>query len=255
MNKVFKVAFFSFKENRRNKNFYILLIFAFIIIISGFLFSKFAEEIEERMIRDVGLGGIEFFSFLAAIFLSAKLLLTEIENKVLYPILTKPIKRWQYFLGRYIGTVLVIGFGVLVMGIILTFLLFVKKCGSVIDRTYFLSYLYMFFKIVIIISLSFFFSLLSTSQLSSMIFTGFLWILGHLSNEIKYLAEEVNPLFLKFIKFIYIIFPNFSYFNLKDFPDSSFYTAPSFFWILSYSLTYSLIFLIFSILIFNNKDL
>ncbi|RLD18751.1 MAG: hypothetical protein DRI36_00585, partial [Caldiserica bacterium] len=165
MSKILEVCLFSFKENRRNRNFYVLLLFAGIIIISGFLFSRFAEEIEERMIRDVGLAGIEIFSILSAIFLSAKLLLIEVENKLLYPILTKPVKRWEYLTGRFLGTVSVIGFGVIVMGIFLTGLLILKGCFDSLDKTYFLSYIYLLFKIIIIISLSIFFSLLSTSSL------------------------------------------------------------------------------------------
>ncbi|HLD28834.1 MAG TPA: hypothetical protein VJC03_00725 [bacterium] len=256
MKKIAKVALFSFHENRRNQNFYILLLFAFMLMAAGFLFSRFSTDVEERIIRDAGLGAIEFFAFLSAVFLAARQLISEIESKTIYTILTKPIPRSRYFLGRYCGVTGVILFGILIMGILLTGLLFLKGKAGSLNSDYYLAYVNIYFKILMITALSFFFSLLSTSVLSSMVFTGFLWIIGHLSEEIKFLAREASPLLFNTVRLAYWIFPNFSYLNTKSFPaDAAAFGYPVAVWSILYVFSYTAVFLIMSIMIFGKKDL
>ena len=63
---------------------------------------------QRRIVLDVGLASISLFSVIASIFLGSSLLYKEIERKTLYVILPKPIRRYEFLLGKYFGIALTV---------------------------------------------------------------------------------------------------------------------------------------------------
>ncbi|MFH1784584.1 MAG: hypothetical protein ABH868_06810 [bacterium] len=239
MRKLLAVCNYTLRENIRGKIFYVILLFALVVIASSFLFSKVSGEVEERVIVDVGLGVIELFAFLMAIFGAVRLILQEIENKTIYLIVSRPIHRQVYLLGRYMGMLMIVLVNILIMFGSLMLLLVLK--GYSFQVIYIEAIGLVFAKIVIITAVGILVSLLSTSAMTSITATFFIWILGHISQEIKFLSEKLTNVFTKAaVTVAYYMIPHFEYFNLKDYINvpGSVYTA-NMLWMIAYCIIYS----------------
>jgi len=253
--KIFAIGEYTVKENIRQKIFYTILLFGLVIIISSVLFTMLSGE-ETRVILDIGLGATEIFTLLNAIFAAVGLVLGEMENRSVSLILARPVRRFEYIWGRYIGILSISMVNIMLMSIGLLILLFVK--GWTLDFRFFLAVFFIFFKVIIISALAILISLISTSPISSISATFFLWILGHVSDHLKYLNHVLVEKGIKitiFLKAIYYLLPNFQYFNIKDYigyPGSLSGTA--ILWQVTYGLVYASVATWLSVLVFSRKE-
>jgi len=256
MKKIFAIGEYTVKENIRHKIFYTILLFVLVIIVSSVLFSMLSGEEETRIILDIGLGAIEIFAFLSAIFAAVGLVLGEMENKSISLILTRPVRRFEYIWGRYSGILSISLFNILLMSSALLFLLFIKGWGF--DVRFLLAVTFIFLKVIIISALAILISLISTSPISSISVTFFLWILGHVTDHLKYLNQVLLEEGVKitiFLKAIYYLLPNFQYLNVKDYLG---YPGPldgtTIFWQVAYSLVYASVATWLSVIVFSRKE-
>lgn len=120
MGKIVVIALNTFKEAVRNKVLYFLLIFAVIIIAFSTVISDLALGQPERLIKDLGLAATDFFGFLIAVFVGVYLVYNELDRKTIYTIVSKPIDRTQFLLGKFFGLL----FTIYVNMAIMTFVLF-----------------------------------------------------------------------------------------------------------------------------------
>jgi hypothetical protein len=131
----------------------------------------------ERVVADVGMASISFFSVIMAVFLGASLLYKEIERKTLYVILPKPIARYEFLLGKYFGIVATAGVFVAIMGGV---------------------QLLFFGEVIVLSAVALLFSSFSTPFLTG-VFTLGIWILGRSADEMagmksKAIREEVQTM-------------------------------------------------------------
>ena len=256
MKKIIPIAEYTVKENIRHKIFYTILLFALVIMASSLIFSMLSPEEETRVILDIGLGAIEIFAFLSAIFAAVGLVLGEMENKSVSLILARPVRRFEYIWGRYVGILSISLFSILLMTSALLILLFIK--GWRFDFRFLLAVTFIFLKVIIISALAILFSLISTSAISSISATFFLWILGHVTDHLKYLNYVLLQKGVKitiFLKAIYYLLPNFQYLNLKDYiGNPNPLTGATILWQLAYSLVYASVATWLSVLVFSRKE-
>lgn len=103
MGKVIAIAQNTFKEAIRNRIMYIILIFAILMIAGSFVIKDFSIAAHGDVIRICGLFAINFFVIAIAILVGIGLVYNELDKKTLYTIVSKPIDRWQFLLGKYLG--------------------------------------------------------------------------------------------------------------------------------------------------------
>ncbi|MCD6413941.1 MAG: ABC transporter permease subunit [Elusimicrobia bacterium] len=252
MKSVHNVSVYTLKENARSRSFSLSVIFVVFVFASAFLFSRLSEVVETRVIRDVGMGAIQFFSLLAALFFAIKVAFTEGANKTIYLPLSRPVKRWQYLSGRFLGIVAVVFLEILMMGALLTGLLLLKNAP--LDGFYFLGYLFIFLKIVTITSVGILLSLVSTSFVSPFVFTFLIWITGHLFREFDYLIGKMPSLAVIFLKVAKWIIPNFTILNIPDYVEGRFFQAGGYLPAILYAVFYTAAVLVISCAIFEKKE-
>jgi ABC-2 family transporter protein len=63
---------------------------------------------EARVVADLGAASLSFYGVIVAIILGSTSLYRELEHKTIFPILSRPIRRWEYLLGKYLGTLLTV---------------------------------------------------------------------------------------------------------------------------------------------------
>jgi ABC-type transport system involved in multi-copper enzyme maturation permease subunit len=106
MNRILAVAVNTFREAVRDRVLYGVLGIATFVVVFTLVLAEVSLDQQRRIVLDVGLASISLFSVVVSIFLGSSLLYKEIERKTLYVILPKPIRRYEFLLGKYFGIAL-----------------------------------------------------------------------------------------------------------------------------------------------------
>ena len=93
----------TFREAVRDRVLYGMLGIATCVLVFTLVLAEISLDQNRRIVLDVGLASISIFSVLVTIFLGSSLVYKEIERKTLYVILPKPIRRYEFLLGKYFG--------------------------------------------------------------------------------------------------------------------------------------------------------
>jgi ABC-type transport system involved in multi-copper enzyme maturation permease subunit len=97
------VAVNVFKESVRDKVLYNLVVFAVLLIGISYLLGQLTAGQDVKIIKDLGLAAISVFGLLIAVFIGIGLVWKEVERKSIYSVLSKPITRAQFVLGKFAG--------------------------------------------------------------------------------------------------------------------------------------------------------
>ena len=142
-----------------------------------------------RILADLGLSAMELVSVLLAVFLGADLVAGDIQRRVLYPVVAKPVSRLQYLLGRYLGLASALLVNILVMAAMLGALLVVDgRSFAPIDRPLLAAAALLLLKVLTVAAVATLFSSFTNSTLAA-IFTLSLTLAGYLSAEVRTLWQ------------------------------------------------------------------
>jgi ABC-type Na+ efflux pump permease subunit len=104
-----------------------LVVFCVIVVAAGFAFPVMNPEQQLKLLKDVSFGALQIFSVVIAIVSTALLLPRDLEDRTLYTILSKPVPRYEYLLGKLIGVLLLIGAGLFLMDIAFSAVLWLRQ--------------------------------------------------------------------------------------------------------------------------------
>jgi Cu-processing system permease protein len=105
MNRAYAIALNAFREAVRDRVLFGVLGLAFASLAFGVSLAWLSVSEHVRVLIDHGIVTISWLANLVAIFLGASFLYKEVELRTLYVILAKPVARWEFVLGRYLGIV------------------------------------------------------------------------------------------------------------------------------------------------------
>jgi Cu-processing system permease protein len=259
MNRVLAIALNTFREAVRNKILYSLLFFAVLIILSALAIGNLTLHEEVRTVRDVGLFGIDLFGVIIAIFVGVNLLYKELDLKTVYTILPKPLRRWEFVLGKWLGMLLTLAVQMLVMGIVLAAVLAAE--GARFDVPTAKAVWLLFVNVMVVTSIAVFFSAFSSPFLSGFFAMG-CFVVGRSVPDIRALGEKVSPSLRAILNLFSDVMPNLHLF----YPSGAivgaeqvsvhrqFVDAGYILWTSGYGIGYSLIVLVLAMLIFHRRD-
>src|SRR5207249_4735052 len=85
-----------------------VLIGLFALALATSAYSVFVAQLtngqELRVVSDLGAASISLFTVIAAVVIAASSLQRELELKTVYPILARPLRRHEYLVGKFLGT-------------------------------------------------------------------------------------------------------------------------------------------------------
>ncbi len=253
MNAVLSIIRYTFLQQLRNRLYLVVILFGFLILASSLLFGALAPDQEVRVILDLGLAIIELFGLVAAVFGAVTLVLEEIESRTIYLILTRPLPRGYYIVGRFLGLLCAIAASMIVMGALHFILLQTKTWNP--EMSYFISFGFILLKIMVMTAVALFFSLTSTSSIASIVFTFFFWILGHFGSEIKFLLQKAhNPMSAYAIKAFLFVTPNLEFLNYRDLFHIPGLDSRQLLMAAGYSVVYTSACLALSVAVFSRKE-
>ncbi|MBI2902034.1 MAG: ABC transporter permease [Candidatus Methylomirabilis oxyfera] len=208
------IALNTFKEAVRDRILYAILVFALVMLAGSTILVTISVDGEEKIIKDLGLACISIFGLLIATFLGTGLVSKEIEKRTLYTIISKPIHRYQFILGKYLGLVMTLLVNVGVMGLGLIGLAYIWEGTSSVRLL--LAVLFIFLELVLVTAIAMLFSAFSSPALSAL-FTLCLFVAGHLSADLRLFAAQFGGAATKLLaEVLFFLLPNLSRLNLKD---------------------------------------
>jgi ABC-type transport system involved in multi-copper enzyme maturation permease subunit len=113
--KALTIAFATAKEAIRQPAFAVMAVFAGGLLLVTIWVSYFTFGEDIKMYKDTGLTTISFFCMLLALLTASSTVADEIEGKTAITLLSKPINRRQFIIGKFLG----IELGVLVLYVFL----------------------------------------------------------------------------------------------------------------------------------------
>jgi Cu-processing system permease protein len=194
LNVITTIALNTYRETVRDRVLYAIVIFALIATLAGVIFGQLSVDQDLRVLEDLGLAVISIFGGIIAVFIGTTLVFKEIDRRTIYLIVTKPINRWEFVTGKFLGLglcVLTTNFG---MGLFFLMVIYMQAGTFETAVPLFASLCLIYLELLLVIAMATFFSTFCT-PLMSMIFTTGLWTVGHLSFSFEMLrALAQNPL-------------------------------------------------------------
>lgn len=131
---ILAMAWNTFTELVRMKVFYFLLIFAFLAIGNSAFIARLEFQEQFQMLKDICLGAMSVFTSLLAILATANFLPKDIEDRTIYTILAKPVSRFSYLLGKFLGILLLLALSVLLMAALFLAVLWLREQSVLAER-------------------------------------------------------------------------------------------------------------------------
>lgn len=212
--RVAAIARNAFREAVRDRVLYNLVVFVLLLIAGAIFLGELSAGQEAKIIVDLGLSAILLFGVFIAIFVGVGLVYKEIERRTLYAILSKPIGRGEFLLGKYLGLCLTLLVNVAIMGVGLSLaLLYVKRGWDPLVVRIWPAILLIYLELMILTGVAMLFSAFSSPALSALL-TFFVFVIGHFSGDLKTLASSMGSVPTRwFFAGLYYLLPNLANYN------------------------------------------
>ena len=235
----------TFTGLTRLKIFYVLLLFALLLIGSSVFMARMTFQQEFQVLKDIALGAMSLFTSLLAIIATARLLPQDIEDRTAYTVLAKPVSRFEYLAGKLLGVLFLLALSLIAMSaLFLAALLFREQ--SVLNETarqmasapaeqsaealrmvraaafnanLFAGIAVIYLKGCLLAGLTLFVSTFATSTIFTTIVMAFVYFIGHLQPIAREYWLQTNSggwLTKTFLALVAMVFPDLQLFNLTD---------------------------------------
>lgn len=250
------IALNTARESIRSKVLGSLLFFSGLAILSSFVLGEMSLHNERRIINDTLLFFSTIFSAVIATYVSITTFYNEFEKKTVYTILSKPIARWQFLLGKYLG---VQGLMLGITGSMLLLSCAIIKIQSLpIEINLIFSFTTLFLQTCIITAVAHLLVVVASPLLAGMA-TISIFIGGNLLTQLKtikkLLQAQENPLSIA-VHILEYVLPNLESLNLSR--ELIYQIKINADYIMQgtlYTLTYTIATLALATIIFNQKDI
>ncbi|HTY09009.1 MAG TPA: ABC transporter permease [Candidatus Edwardsbacteria bacterium] len=247
------VALNTYREGLRARTPYVLVAYGLLILAAASALTPLALGEQSRILRDLGLAGIEGIAVVLSVVIGTTLVHKEVDKRTIYVILSKPVERYQFLLGKYLGMELL-------MATVTAAMAAIFAAGVLFqDRSFPAALLIpvglIFLKVSIVNALALLFSTVSSPALGT-VFTVSLYLAGCLSRSILELGQKLPTLAAKtLVVILYYVLPNLSDLDVKNqvvFGQPV--PLPQVLWGVAYTAAYCIAVLALTTVVFERRD-
>ena len=274
--RVMAVARNTFREAVRDRVLYLVAAFGLLVLVSGKIVGWVSVGEDIKIVRDVGLAAVSFFVGEDRDYCPALLILREPGGRTIYTTLARPVARWEFVIGKYLGllgTVLVSAAAM--AAVFLVYLVIVTAVApgegmseagvpSALGLPVFQSLFLTGCELVVVTALAVFFSSISTPILSA-VFTSFAYVVGQFASDIAMFADMIGPqpgveggsrLGAFVLMVVYRVLPNLDMMNIRSGAAHGLaVSSGQVFWTLVYALAYAGFVLAAACVLFQRRNL
>lgn len=210
--RILAIADNTFREAIRNKVLYSIVFFAVGMIGSSAFLGQLSLNADIKVIKDFGLTAISAFGVIIATFIGVSLVYKEVDRRTIFVLMPKPIRRFEFILGKYVGIVMTLSVLVAVMSGFLFLLLLTYD--EPFDITLLQAVLLIFVEIMVMTSVALLFSSFSTPFLSGFLTLG-VFVLGRLAVDLRGLTAKIQSVVVDYLVVgVSRVLPNLETFNI-----------------------------------------
>jgi ABC-type transport system involved in multi-copper enzyme maturation permease subunit len=208
------IASNTFREAVRDRVLYNLIAFAVLMCGASILVGQISIGIERLVVINLGLTAISLFGMVIAIFIGIGLVSKEIEKRTLYTVLSRPVQRWQFIVGKFFGLAgtLVVNTFFMAIGVFLA-LLYVSHRFQLADGWVLVALYFIVLQFLIITALALLFSTFSSPLLSA-VFAFSLFVIGSFAEDLRGFAAMAQGATRWLATGAAYLVPNFSSLNV-----------------------------------------
>ena len=223
--RVWSVAKNTFTEAIRDRVLYSLFLFAALMILSSLVIASISAEQYGKIVKDIGLAAISVIGIMISVFLGMGLVFKEIDKRTVYNIFSKPVRRFEFILGKFFGLSFTLFVNTLAMAAVLTALvLLVETTHGGISRfyyggshypQYFTAIYFEYLEFLVLVALAILFSTFTTPVMTVLLcFLTF--AAGRFASDVRLFAEEVKaPLAKAVTQFVYVVLPHLDALDMR----------------------------------------
>jgi hypothetical protein len=237
LRRISAVAGNTFLEAVRQKVFAVLLVFALVLIGGANYFTEFSFQEQFKFLKDLGYAAISLTGLLVGLLGAAQLIPGEIERRTILTALCRPLRRWEFVVGKYFGLTAYLALMVVIMALAVWGVLawkegqFLRAEGlepeaaaairaEAMDPRLLQAVLLVGAKLAVVAALAVFFSTIATSTTFVMAMTLLVYLIGHLQSVAREQwleAGEVSRWTVRiFLAVVALLVPDFNLYNLID---------------------------------------
>ncbi len=231
------VAGNTFLEAVRQKVFAVLLIFALVLLGGANYFAEFSFQEQFKFLKDLGYATISLTGLLVGLLGAAQLIPAEIERRTILTALCRPLRRWEFVAGKYLGLVCLLGVMLGIMGAVFWGVLWWKETqligmeggeAEVVqaiqaesrDPRLWQAFVLIAAKLFVVCGLAVFFSTLATSTTFVVAMTLMVYLIGHLQSVAREQwlesGEKAAWFIQLFLAAVAWLVPDFNLYSLID---------------------------------------
>lgn len=255
LRRIFVIATNVFREVVRDRILYIIGFYALILSAAIRLLPEFAAATENKIFLDFGLAAMNVLGLIVAIFVGTGLVNKEIEQRTILVLISKPISRDEFIVGKHLGLSAVLALIIVAMTAIYLALMqfgIPYPLGSIL-----LAALYLFLQLSLISAIAIVFGVFTSSVLATLLSFA-VYFMGNFSQDLVQLGRlSKNPGLQRLTQGLYLVLPDLSRLDLKNqavygselLPNSVTLIADA-----GYGLLYTVLLLAIAVLIFSRRE-
>jgi ABC-type transport system involved in multi-copper enzyme maturation permease subunit len=254
--RIVHIASNTFREAIRDRVLYNLVAFALLLSAASILVGQISIDIERLVVINLGLTAVSLFGLVIAIFIGIGLVSKEIDKKTLYTVLSRPVRRWEFIVGKFLGLsgTLIVNAFLMVVGVFAA-LFYVSHHLQHSDTWILVALYFIVLQFVIIISLALLFSSFS-SPLMAAVFAFSMFVIGSFADDLRGFAVMAHGAARLLATSMVYLVPNFSSLNVISNVAHEYPVAGKLILFNSaYALFYSAMALCGAVLIFERRNL
>jgi len=243
------------KDAARRKLFYVVFLFGLLILGLSPLLPSFDLGVKAQFLRDISLSLTSLFGVVLAVVISVGQIPGEVERRTIHNVLSKPVSRLQYYVGKYLGILAVLAIILAVMGIEILVLIGVR--AGVFTPVIFQGVFAVFLEAAVIAAFCLFLSTFTGVTINALA-AAFFYMLCHVKSGFLHekLVEGVTGFARVFSWSFYYLIPNLENFNVSmQVGYGSGITWSYALRITGYAALFAAVFVFAGYLVFRRKDL
>ena len=194
LGRMWAIALNTFREAARIRVLYGIVLVVVAANLLAIVLGEMSLHENARVARDVGLAGTSLFGGLTAIFLGVFLLYSEVQRRTVHSIVSKPLARWEFVVGKYLGMALILT--VLVTLFALAMVLQLGMQDVAVSAAVLKAVVLAWVEVLVVAAIAIFFSSFSTPFLSGL-FALALFFLGRVTPDIAAAAARADSAWLR----------------------------------------------------------
>jgi len=268
MSKIYLIAWITFKDSIRHRALYGILLLGLVLFTANIIITGMFSWELGKVAVDVGLSVVSFSGLVIIFFLSINMVSNDIERKTIYLILSRPIGKFHYIVGKYVGLGLVIllSSGILGLCAALSVKLSTHGAEAYIPAhfswtVFFLGLVFLTLSLLVVLAIALLWVSITTHPFTAVLLSILSYFIGQNVENVKNIITASNmfaenPMLIKLTDFASWIFPNLAAFDLKTTAAYGLHVSAGYLtWVAIYGLSYIGICLVMTILIFQRREL